>query len=274
MIRVLNLWQKNEVFTADIIGPLFDLANPTSETFRSMDEQIKRGETKQNPTSKAGSIQVMNQQNSSQAENELDAQDQQTINTIQQFLKIGNSSGSGGSKKLFDFDYSDDEDNADQITEPTPEMLQGVMAIMNNERLLTKLKAMGEITPTHIAQLQQLLPQFNSNPWPMQPNPEPAAANNWAAFQQSQVQPEVDHDEIEVLDDRRGSNDRRRSRSPRNDRKRSRSHRSRSRSRDRSSRSRRRSRSRDREEREKRREREKKGLPPIKKGYLSGKFDF
>ena len=274
MIRVLNLWQKNEVFTADIIGPLFDLANPTSETFRSMDEQIKRGETKQNPTSKAGSIQVMNQQNSSQAENELDAQDQQTINTIQQFLKIGNSSGSG-SKKLFDFDYSDDEDGGDQITEPTPEMLQGVMAIMNNERLLTKLKAMGEITPTHIAQLQQLLPQFNSNPWPMQPNPEPAA-NNWAAFQQSQVQPVEDHDEIEVLDDRRGSNnDRRgRSRSPRNDRKRSRSHRSRSRSRDRSGRSRRRSRSRDREEREsreKRREREKKGLPPIKKGYLSGK---
>ena len=158
---MLNLWQKNEVFTADIIGPLFDLANPSSETFRSMDEQIKRGETKQNPTSKAGSIQVMNQgSNSTQAENELDAQDQQTINTIQQFLKMGNSSGS--SKKLFDFDYSDDEDNGvDQIAEPTPEMLQGLMAILNNERLLTKLKAMGEITPTHIAQLQQLLPQFN-----------------------------------------------------------------------------------------------------------------
>ena len=107
----------------------------------------------------------------------------------------------------------------------------------------------------------------------MQQNPEPIPNNSgWPAFQ-AQVQPEVDHDEdIQVLDDRRTNDRRGRSRSPRNDRKRSRSHRSRSRSRDRSGRSsRRRSRSRDREEREKRREREKKGLPPIKKGYLSGK---
>jgi RNA-binding protein 16 len=28
IIRVLNLWQKNQVFTADIIQPIFDLADP------------------------------------------------------------------------------------------------------------------------------------------------------------------------------------------------------------------------------------------------------
>ena len=90
-------------------------------------------------------------------------------------------------------------------------------------------------------------------------------------------------DEIQIVDDRNNRGSSRRSRSPRDrdrDRKgrsdRSRSHRSRSRSRERSSRSsRRRSRSRERDmDREKRREREKRGLPPIKKGYLSGKTTF
>lgn len=278
VIRVLNLWQKNEVFTADIIGPLFDLANPNSETYRSMDDQIKRGETKQNPTAKAGSIQVVSQNPQSQnSETELDAADQQTISTIQQFLKMG---GSSGSKKLFDFDYSDDEDGGqDQITEPTPQMLEALVAILNNERLLNKLKAMGEITPTHIAQLQQLLPQFQ-NPWQQIQTNNPEAQINpssWHGAFQAIQQPvlqqsdQVDNrhhedEDIQVLDDRRSNDRRGRSRSPRNDRKRSsRSHRSRSRSRDRSSRSRRRSRSRDREEREKRREREKKGLPALKK---------
>ena len=28
IIRVLNLWQKNQVFAADVIQPLFDLADP------------------------------------------------------------------------------------------------------------------------------------------------------------------------------------------------------------------------------------------------------
>ena len=43
MIRVLNLWQKNEVFASEVIQPLFDLANPNSELAKQMDEQSKRG---------------------------------------------------------------------------------------------------------------------------------------------------------------------------------------------------------------------------------------
>ena len=43
VIRVLNLWQKNEVFTSDVIQPLFDLANPNSELAKQMDDQSKRG---------------------------------------------------------------------------------------------------------------------------------------------------------------------------------------------------------------------------------------
>ena len=39
IIRVLNLWQKNAVFTAEVISPLFDLANPNSELARKVEEQ-------------------------------------------------------------------------------------------------------------------------------------------------------------------------------------------------------------------------------------------
>lgn len=37
MIRVLNLWQKNAVFTTDVIQPIFDLAaNPDYEPMSSL----------------------------------------------------------------------------------------------------------------------------------------------------------------------------------------------------------------------------------------------
>ena len=63
------MWQKNEVFTADIIQPLFDLANSGSDLHRQVEEQVKRGENQtaagNKAAPKAGSIQVVNQNNSS-----------------------------------------------------------------------------------------------------------------------------------------------------------------------------------------------------------------
>jgi RNA-binding protein 16 len=40
VIRVLNLWQKNEVFPSEVIQPLFDLANPNSDLAKQMDDQV------------------------------------------------------------------------------------------------------------------------------------------------------------------------------------------------------------------------------------------
>lgn len=34
MIRVLNLWQKNQVFAPEVIQPLFDLADPNHPIHR------------------------------------------------------------------------------------------------------------------------------------------------------------------------------------------------------------------------------------------------
>ena len=41
VIRVLNLWQKNNVFSSESIQPLFDLANPHSDIFKKLDYQMK-----------------------------------------------------------------------------------------------------------------------------------------------------------------------------------------------------------------------------------------
>ena len=114
IIRVLNLWQKNEVFTADVIQPLFDLANPASDLHRIVEEQIKRGgEKEEKPRGKAGSIQVVSNNSNLMLsnENELDPSEQQIMSTIQGFLKNmpGHSSSSQINKKVLDFDYSDDE---------------------------------------------------------------------------------------------------------------------------------------------------------------------
>ena len=42
MIRVLNLWQKNEVFASEVIQPLFDLANPNSDLSKQIEEQASK----------------------------------------------------------------------------------------------------------------------------------------------------------------------------------------------------------------------------------------
>ena len=305
IIRVLNLWQKNEVFTADVIQPLFDLANPASDLHRIVEEQIKRGGEKENSGSgksgKAGSIQVVSNNSNLMLsnENELDPSEQQIMSTIQGFLKNmpGHSSSSQINKKVLDFDYSDDEDGGGggDFSEPTPQMIEALNSILNNEKMLTKLKNAGEITNNHIQQLQQLLPQHqpqhinqHQNFWGHQNMPSHPESSIWSnsqvqfheksIMQQQNISNSMNmqqeqEDEIQIVDDRNRDRSSRRSRSPRSDRKRSRSHRSRSRSRDRSGRSsRRRSRSRERDmDREKRREREKRGLPPVRKNHLSGK---
>ena len=77
---------------------------------------------------------------------ELDAGDQQVMNTIQQFLRNMPSSGGNSdvkfNKKLLDFDYSDDEDGGGGVdfSEPTPQMLDALSNILGNDRLLGKLK--------------------------------------------------------------------------------------------------------------------------------------
>ncbi len=189
VIRVLNLWQKNQVFPSEVIQPLFDLANPKSDLTRQMDDLAKSGkhgvppqqqQQQSTPTKSSsgsgGGIQVSsefksssdhhqespaNASNNSHSSNNADQQMTQQLQTILQLLKNQSQPEQVKfNKKLLDFDYSDDEDAAaeQQEQQPSPAMLETLQKILENKVFLTKLKSMGAITDHQIAQLQQLLP--------------------------------------------------------------------------------------------------------------------
>lgn len=81
--------------------------------------------------------------NSGNLDNDLDSSDQQVLATLQQFLKnhVPQSANEVKfNKKLLDFDYSDDEEGQNDFSEPTPQMIEALAAILSNDRLLNKLK--------------------------------------------------------------------------------------------------------------------------------------
>lgn len=47
IIRVLNLWQKNNVFAPEVIQPLFDLANPDHPVHQAFMQQQQQQQSQQ-----------------------------------------------------------------------------------------------------------------------------------------------------------------------------------------------------------------------------------
>ena len=170
VIRVLNLWQKNNVFPSESIQPLFDLANPQSEIFKKLDHQMKtngkivlsnntpvkderRGETRENSSN-----------------GNIDNAAMKQLQTIQQFLK--NPPQPQFNKKLLDFDYGSDDDS-DPGSEPALNQgaIDSVKALLGNPTLLNHLLSTGDITQQQINQLQQLLPNVGQQPQPPSSQP-------------------------------------------------------------------------------------------------------
>uniref|UniRef100_A0A336K4H0 CSON015316 protein n=1 Tax=Culicoides sonorensis TaxID=179676 RepID=A0A336K4H0_CULSO len=118
IIRVLNLWQKNNVFPPETVQPIFDLANPDHPL-----HQIQALDT-------ANISMESNHQHGVQSDEHLSGQerkplDQNTIRQLQQFqqMLIRQTSGETTSvkfnKNLLDFDYGEeDEDHANHNASP------------------------------------------------------------------------------------------------------------------------------------------------------------
>ena len=167
------------MFTAEVISPLFDLANPNSELARKVEEQVKAGLTtvpkaagdKAGEKEDGGKPEATNGQASQQLQQQAqqspaDAQMTQQLQTILELLKthVRPQNEVKFNKRLLDnFDYSDDEDgggeNAAGESQLSPAVLESLQSIMGNPVVLGKLKSMGAITDQQIQQLQQLLPQ-------------------------------------------------------------------------------------------------------------------
>ena len=155
VIRVLNLWQKNNVFHSDAIQQLFDLANPHSEIFKKLDHQMKtNGKI---VLSNSTPVKDERREKRSESNGGIDSTAMKQLQTIQQFLK--NPPPVQFNKKLLDFDYGSDDDSENGADSTLNQgNIDAVKALLGNPTLLNHLLANGDITQTQIAQLQQLLP--------------------------------------------------------------------------------------------------------------------
>lgn len=133
IIRVLNLWQKNNVFGPEVIQPLFDLANPNHPIYQNQNSG-------HDGSGLNGMLNTIAQESPAPNLNDdgisdgaggvlgTNVIDQSTIRQLQQLMMmrqknnepIASTSGASGggvgdsvkfNKKLLDYDYGDDEDD-------------------------------------------------------------------------------------------------------------------------------------------------------------------
>ncbi|XP_052472458.1 SR-related and CTD-associated factor 4 isoform X2 [Carassius gibelio] len=282
ILRVLNLWQKNDVFSMDIIQPLLDMA--TAPVLPLVENAITAAALPAVPMpvpepALAAVAQLL------QSTGGIE----QLLQTLQQVGGAGLPQSSAPppeqksslAKSLLDrFDYDDDPEPVEEKTEPAPAApitinlppdLQQALQAHLLSRMVSQTQMQGQVAPHEFPVIVQTQ----------------IADNTPQVFDESitqQLQQASAETECSVHDgrDRRGSR-RTRSRSPRRSsssrsrrsrsgshsrRERSRLHRTRSRSSERRGRSPR-ARSEERRDREKERERRQKGLPPVQKETLS-----
>ncbi|KAK5650839.1 hypothetical protein RI129_001868 [Pyrocoelia pectoralis] len=174
VIRVLNLWQKNQVFQPDVIQPLFDLADPNHPVYK---EQAITGQsngvTVQNLTGGKGSpaMKTSPTKSSSQTTHPADAHstgisnnpnvlnDPNALAQLQQLHKLlQRQDGESGAKpptgppvrfdrKLLDFDYDDDEeeDHVNPSPKPPPpnnSAIETVGSLLSNPEVLRQLQTL------------------------------------------------------------------------------------------------------------------------------------
>ncbi|XP_074603640.1 insulator su(Hw) mRNA adaptor [Brevipalpus obovatus] len=142
IVRVLNLWQRNSVFSSEVIQPLLDMANPSADLGQVKYERSSDGNTNTDLLSGIGD---------DENDNDLLSGLQQLASTLEMMKNTNNGnslSGSGShqlnnsgnsqqnavrfNKKLLDFDYSEDEDDMDRSETPT-EAEPPTSATLNNE---------------------------------------------------------------------------------------------------------------------------------------------
>jgi RNA-binding protein 16 len=107
VVRVLNLWQRNGVFTSEVIQPLLDMANPSHlPTIKSSPKTQSAAETSTEANNEANFVMQLRHFTSSLALSKS------TNGSNFAFPNNGESSSQiKFNKKLLDFDYGDDDDD-------------------------------------------------------------------------------------------------------------------------------------------------------------------
>ncbi|KAF5273429.1 hypothetical protein FQA39_LY07446 [Lamprigera yunnana] len=176
VIRVLNLWQKNQVFQPEVIQPLFDLADPNHPVYKEQANAQTNGVSMQNTSSiikGSPAMKTSPTKSTSQAPHASDAHttgiannpnllhsDPNTLAQLQQLHKLlqrqdgdSNMKTSGGQpvrfdRKLLDFDYGDEEDEDHVNPSPKPpsnnnsSAIETVGSLLSNPEVLRQLQTL------------------------------------------------------------------------------------------------------------------------------------
>ncbi|CAG2101279.1 unnamed protein product [Medioppia subpectinata] len=170
IVRVLNLWQRNNVFTAETIQPLLDMANPNAAL-----SAMKFDGSPQPHMNSGGGAGGRDGNRGGESRDTPALKDPTLILQLQQLAnslgltKPGNNSGDSGqesqnqikfNKKLLDFDYGDDEEDEERGETPTeseppmrgsggddnnstnPLAISMAQNLLSNPELLQQLQAM------------------------------------------------------------------------------------------------------------------------------------
>jgi hypothetical protein len=190
IIRVLNLWQKNQVFAPDVIQPLFDLADPNNPIHKELGTPLQSNGMNTNPGVVKGSpaLQKTPTKGSQQGVDgahlggaNLNMADPNVLVQLQQLQRLLTRTGDSSSKsesqvhfdrKLLDFDYGDEDDEAHSSPKAGPGPGSGpndsVSSLLTNPEVLRQLQTIqqtmtagqtGELDIDKLRKLQEMKQQ-------------------------------------------------------------------------------------------------------------------
>ncbi|XP_066141951.1 SR-related and CTD-associated factor 4 isoform X1 [Euwallacea fornicatus] len=161
IIRVLNLWQKNQVFAPEDIQPLFDLADPNNPIYQQIQQQSTpvlqtNGSQPQQVVKGSPALQrtptKANQSTTAEAATpNLNITDPvlQQLQQLQRLLTKGTDPTSRPEvhfdRKLLDFDYGDDEEEVNPSPRPSataPVATESVASLLTNPEVLRQLQTL------------------------------------------------------------------------------------------------------------------------------------
>ncbi|KAJ3640855.1 hypothetical protein Zmor_027391 [Zophobas morio] len=190
IIRVLNLWQKNQVFAPEVIQPLFDLADPNNPIHKELGTPLQsngmnagaaaiKGSPALQKTPTKGSQQGVDGAHLGGAN--LNLSDPNVLVQLQQLQRLLTRGGEAASKsdsqvhfdrKLLDFDYGEDDDEAHSSPKAGPAQAPGpndsVSSLLTNPEVLRQLQTIqqtmtagqpGELDIDKLRKLQEMKQQ-------------------------------------------------------------------------------------------------------------------
>ncbi|KAF7268806.1 hypothetical protein GWI33_018153 [Rhynchophorus ferrugineus] len=156
IIRVLNLWQKNQVFQADVIQPLFDMADPNNPIHQQIQQDLpiqqSNGGSGVQSAIKGSPALQRTPTKANQATDGVASSSNLTepvLHQLQQLQRLLKKSADAGrpeqvhfNKKLLDFDYGDDEDEVNPSPRPIQQGLDSVANLLTNPEVLRQLQTL------------------------------------------------------------------------------------------------------------------------------------